>query len=98
MNRAATFVVLVAAGMGTAAFAQDPPASQVPPPPQTQGQINSLAAKYPTQPERMKPLAAAAQASPGEPTHRGKPAQKPKRAVAESKPKTTPDEHQPKAR
>jgi len=100
MNRAAMFVVLVVAGMGSVALAQSPPPppGQVPPPPQTQGEINSMAAKHPTQAERMKPLAAAAQAAPANPTHskprHKKPAQ---HATPESKPKAPPDEQKPKS-
>ena len=90
MNPAATFVVLALAVAGTAALAQNPPASQVPPPPQTQGQINSLAAKHPDQPELMRPLSAAAQATPGR--HAVKP------APHAAKPDHTTDGQKPQAR
>jgi len=79
MNRAAFVVVMLGFGVGGAAFAADPPANRVPPPPQTQGQLNSMAAKEPAKAEQMKPLSSAAQATP-----RKKVSQQ---AAAESKPK-----------
>jgi hypothetical protein len=91
MNRAVTLAVLMAAGLSTTALAQTPPADSVPPPPQTQGQLNSMAAKNPAKPEAMRPLSAAAQATPG------KTAQK-KRHVAQAKPGATPAEQKPKDR
>ena len=79
MNRAAFPVVLLMVAAGSVAFAQGPPESEhVPPPPQTPGQLNSMAAKQPAKPEAMKPLSSAAQATPRK---------KPAREVAESKPK-----------
>jgi hypothetical protein len=91
MKRTATFAVLVAAGLGTTALAQSPPSEHVSPPPQTPGQLNSMAAKQPAKPEKMKPLSAAAQATPDATVHK-------KRHAAESKPKATSDEQKPKDR
>jgi hypothetical protein len=86
MNRAAIPAVLVIVTAGSVAFAQRPPKpDHVPPPPQTQGQLNSMAAKQPAKPAEMKPLASAAQATPRK---------KPSQPVAESKPKQAEAERQ----
>jgi hypothetical protein len=94
MKRTATFAVLLAAGVGATTLAQSPATDKVPPPPpQTQGQLNSMAAKHPAKPEEMKPLSAAAQADPGKPAHKKQAAR-----AAESKPKPAPDAQKPKDR
>jgi hypothetical protein len=80
MKRAVILGVLLAASGVVAA--KDPAPKQVPPPPQTQGQLNSLAAKHPTKPELMRRLAAAAQATPGKDVKDA-----PEGHAAESKPK-----------
>jgi hypothetical protein len=90
MNRAGIFAALIGAGIAGVALAGEPPADkQVPPPPQTQGQLNSMAAKEPAQPEKMKPLSKAAQATPGK---------KPPEQAANDKAKPAAEEQKPKDR
>ena len=90
MNRAGIFAVLLGVGIGGAALAGEPPTDkQVPPPPQTPGQLNSMAAKQPAQPEKMKPLSKAAQATPGK---------KPPERAANDKAKPAAEEQKPKDR
>jgi len=99
MNRAAILAVMLTAGVG-AALAQSarPDREDVPPPPQTQGQLNSMAAKEPSKPEEMRPLSSAAQQDPQKKPEQ-KPEQKKKvREAADSRPKPRASEQKPKDR
>jgi hypothetical protein len=98
MNRAAIFAALLTAGVGGAlAQSAKPDREDVPPPPQTQGQLNSMAAKDPSKPEEMRPLSSAAQQDPQK-----KPEQTPEkkkvREAADSRPKPRASEQKPKSR
>jgi hypothetical protein len=90
MNRAGILAALLSVGIAGVALAEEPKTDkQVPPPPQTQGQLNSMAAKNPAQPEKMKRLSKAAQATP---------AKKPAQQAADDKAKPAAEEQKPKAR